>query len=129
MRVTDNLQPLAIAWFVLGAIRLMTGLMAALALHTFAHSGFLFNDLPAFPPAWLGSLASMIAVSSSVWGLASLFVGWSLQERKPWARGVAIFMAILALFKFPVGTAVGIYTLWVMVPAASATEWRTIEQA
>jgi hypothetical protein len=32
-------------------------------------------------------------------------------------------MGILALLKFPFGTALGIYTLWVLAPQASAVEW------
>jgi hypothetical protein len=128
-RVPNHLQTLAILWYALGAFRLITGFIAALAFHSFAHSGwFLFNELSAFPPSLLGSLASVIAISSFVWGTASLFVGWSLQARKPWARGAAIFMAILTLFKFPVGTAVGIYTLWVLAPARSGVEWQQIQQ-
>jgi hypothetical protein len=116
-RVESHLQPLAILWYALGAFRLVAGLLAAVAFQAFAHSGwFLFNELSAFPPSLAGSLASLIAISSLVWGGASLFVGWSLQARKSWARGVAIFLAILTLFKIPVGTALGIYTLWVLAP-------------
>ena len=31
---------------------------------------------------------------------------------------LAIVVAILALLKFPIGTALGIYTLWVLAPSS-----------
>jgi hypothetical protein len=46
--------------------------------------------------------------------------------RKPWGRVLAIIAAILALLKIPFGTALGIYTLWVLAPAASGMEYDAI---
>jgi hypothetical protein len=39
---------------------------------------------------------------------------------------VAIIAAIFALIKFPLGTALGIYTLWVLAPGASGLEYDAI---
>ena len=47
-------------------------------------------------------------------------------ERRPWARMLAIVLGVLALFKVPLGTALGVYTLWVLAPATSEAEWRAI---
>ncbi len=44
-------------------------------------------------------------------------------SRRPWARTLAIVMAVLSLLKLPFGTALGIYTLWVLAPQASSVEW------
>ena len=129
MRVNDNLQALSIAWFVLGALRLLSGLLAVCAMHMFVRTGmFGFGGYPEFMPQMFRAFMPFVVLFSAVLGGASLLVGWGLQQRKTWARGFAIFMGLLALFKVPVGTAVGIYTLWVLAPAASAAEWRTIEQ-
>ncbi len=49
-----------------------------------------------------------------------------LLNRRPWGRTVAIIVAILALVKFPFGTALGIYTLWVLAPGASGLEYDAI---
>jgi hypothetical protein len=56
----------------------------------------------------------------------AFLVGFSLLRRKPWGRVLGIVVAILSLLKFPVGTALGIYTLWVLVPAESAMEYDAI---
>jgi hypothetical protein len=39
---------------------------------------------------------------------------------------LGIVVAILSLLKFPIGTALGIYTLWVLAPAESGAEYDAI---
>ncbi len=41
--------------------------------------------------------------------------GWGLWKGKAWARPVLITMGILCLLAFPSGTALGIYTMWVLL--------------
>jgi glucan phosphoethanolaminetransferase (alkaline phosphatase superfamily) len=43
-----------------------------------------------------------------------LITGWALLRLKRWARPFAIVLAVLALPIFPIGTAFGIYALWVV---------------
>ncbi len=38
-------------------------------------------------------------------------------------------LGFLALLRFPLGTALGIYTLWVLLPEASAKEYERLAQA
>jgi hypothetical protein len=45
---------------------------------------------------------------------ASAVVAYGLLKYKAWARILAIVLAILNLILFPIGTLIGIYTLWVM---------------
>jgi hypothetical protein len=47
-------------------------------------------------------------------GLPALIAGIGLLKQKGWARVVAIVLAVLALASFPVGTAAGIYIIWVL---------------
>ena len=49
-------------------------------------------------------------------------------NRKPWGRTFAIVLAILQLIKIPFGTALGVYTLWVLAPAASGAEYDAIAE-
>src|SRR5439155_1439776 len=50
-------------------------------------------------------------------------VAWGLFERQSWARILGLVLGILALLRFPLGTALGIYTLWVLAPEPSAREY------
>jgi uncharacterized membrane protein (DUF2068 family) len=58
---------------------------------------------------WLFASGVLVAL-----GALSLFAGMGLLKQKRWARALAIIVAVLALAGFPIGTAVGIYTLWVL---------------
>ena len=47
--------------------------------------------------------------------LPGLIAGWGLLSYRPWARILAIVLAILHLFNIPFGTALGVYALWVLL--------------
>ena len=58
---------------------------------------------------------------------------YGLLARKPWARILALVVGILGLVNFPIGTAIGLYTFWVLTqPAAMdafvapASAWRNV---
>jgi hypothetical protein len=53
-------------------------------------------------------------------GLA-LAAGWGLLERSQWGRIVAIVAAFLCLLRFPFGTALGIWTLVVLLGYRNTT--------
>jgi len=50
-------------------------------------------------------------------------------QRDSWARILAIVMAFIALFNVPFGTAIGVYTLWVLLPRESEREYEAIVAA
>ena len=47
--------------------------------------------------------------------LPAVVGGVGLLKGKNWARVLVIFLAILDLLDFPIGTAIGAYTLWVLL--------------
>jgi len=47
--------------------------------------------------------------------IAYAVAGYGLLKYKSWARILAIILAILNLVLFPIGTLIGVYTLWVML--------------
>lgn len=62
------------------------------------------------------SVGGLLAVLS-VPGLAA---GYGLLTHKPWARVLALVVGILGLVNVPVGTAIGLYAVWVLTqPAAT----------
>jgi hypothetical protein len=132
LRVQRNLQTTAILWFVYAGYRAVAGLLGMVFLRAFSGRGF---GAPGWPfnhgfneggPHWLGALMPVFVVYTVFSVALAGFVGWSLLNRKPWGRTLAIVAAVLALLKFPMGTALGIYTLWVMAPGESGMEWEAI---
>jgi hypothetical protein len=73
--------------------------------------------LPVVGPA-VGLLLAALA-------LPGLAAGYGLVTRKPWARVLAIVVGILGLLNFPIGTAIGLYSLWVLFPARAADYFDT----
>jgi hypothetical protein len=55
----------------------------------------------------------------AVIGGPGVVAGYGLITRKPWARVLAIVLAVLGLLNFPIGTAIGFYALWVLFPTSA----------
>jgi hypothetical protein len=132
-RVQRNLQTLGILWCVLGVYRIVSGLIGmiflrAMTTHNFGDDGWMFGNHwhGPFAPMWVGGLWPIVAVATVFTAALALIAGYGLLNRKPWGRILAIIAAILALLKFPFGTALGIYTLWVLAPGASGLEYDSI---
>jgi hypothetical protein len=71
------------------------------------------------PLAVLMILATVIAFLMILRLLPGLIGGLGLLKRKQWSRILLIVVAILDLFAVPLGTALGIYTLWVLFNPAT----------
>jgi hypothetical protein len=132
VRVQQHVQTLGILWCIYGAYRAVTGILAALVLAGIsAHGRFGgWGAPPDFPfmqgAPWMAGLATFVAVFMLISAALAFLVGFSLMTRKPWGRVLAIVMGVLALIKIPVGTALGIYTLWVLAPGPSGAEYDAI---
>jgi hypothetical protein len=133
-RVQRNLQILGILWCAFGVYRVIGGLIGMFFLRAVTMGGGFGSDgWPfgghfggPFGSTWMASLVPFIAVYTAVTAALALFVGYSLLTRRPWGRTLAIIVGILTLLKPLLGTALGIYTLWVMAPSASADEYEAI---
>lgn len=129
-RVRRHIHRLAILWLVSGALRL-------LAVSSFLLFGrlFMFNHwmsygawpwrqswgFDAFLPGFFP-----IGIFLGVFGVLHVLLAWGLFERQPWARTLGLILGVLALFRFPFGTALGIYTLWVLASEQSAREYDSL---
>lgn len=130
-RVQRHLQTLGILWCVFGVYRIVAGFFGmiffrAVSMHRFGGEWPFGHYGGSFGPSWMGAMLPVIAFVAVVAAALALLVGWSLLTRKPWGRTIAIIVAILSLLKFPFGTALGIYTLWVLAPVASGAEYDAI---
>jgi hypothetical protein len=66
--------------------------------------------------AWIiGGVGMTVATVIAVLSIPTIVTGIGLQRFRPWSRIVALMLAIFNLFSFPIGTAVGIYALWVLL--------------
>jgi hypothetical protein len=65
--------------------------------------------------AVLGFLGPFIAVVSFIFAVPGIIAGVALLKRKPWGRIFALIFSVILLLDIPFGTALGIYSLWVLV--------------
>jgi hypothetical protein len=127
--VQRNLQMLGILWCLFGAYRVISGLIAIFVLQVWSFRsfgggwGWGGHMGRRMGPHWMGPILPFIALIATVTAVLAFFVGFSLLRRRPWGRVLGIVVAILSLLKFPIGTALGIYTLWVLAPAESGAEY------
>jgi hypothetical protein len=61
-----------------------------------------------------GVVGTAVGILLAVLGVPGLVAGYGLLTRRPWARVLAIVMGVLSLVNFPIGTALGLYTFWVL---------------
>jgi zinc-ribbon domain len=124
-KLQRHLRILGILWIVVGVL----WIIPSLVLMGLSHAphiviGDQMFSRPFMPP-FLFSLGSVFLIIAA----GGILVGWGLMNHERWARITAIIVGILALFHPPFGTALGIYTLWILLPADSAAEYERMSHA
>jgi hypothetical protein len=64
---------------------------------------------------WLMVVAVGVTSLLAILALPGLVTGWGLLNYRPWARILNIVLSAFDLFHVPVGTALGVYSIWVML--------------
>jgi hypothetical protein len=112
-RVSRHLQSLGVLWLLYAALRALKGVVGLTFLNHFLdHHTFAFFPILPFAGITLG-----IGV------IGALLTGYALLTRQPWGRVVAIVFGVFALIHPITGTALGIYTLWVLAPGESGAAY------
>lgn len=124
-RMLRNRNILAILWLVRATIILIPGL--ALVGISHLRRWPWPTGMPGFFMPFLGGLGLGILLLAG----AEYGAGIGLLTIQPWARLLAIVTGVIELISFPLGTALGIYSLWVLLPQVSEMEYQQMarEQA
>ena len=64
---------------------------------------------------WIWVIGAWIATVFGLLSLPGLITGWGLLTYRPWARILDIALSAFDLFHVPLGTALGAYSIWVML--------------
>jgi hypothetical protein len=128
-RVRRHIQALSILWIAYGVWTFLHW-MIALSVFGGAFGGYFgrWNQGPfsEFPFTHMHSLLPLITVMLIGRCVLSALVGIALARRARSARVFALVMAFLTIFRPITGTLLAIYTLWVLIPAASGAEYDQI---
>jgi hypothetical protein len=121
-RLARNQRLLGILWLALSAFRLIPGIAIFTIFGNSALSPFERGDIPEFAIA----IIQIVGYCFIAFAGAGFIAGWGLLTSQLWARILAIVLGAVSLVDIPFGTSIGIYTLWVLLPAESEAEYREL---
>jgi hypothetical protein len=110
----QHIKILGWLYVVFGALGILVGVFVFLAAGI---AGAASGEADAAVAA--GGIGFFIALIIAVMSLPSLIAGWGLLKRKSWARMLAIVLGAISLLSIPVGTILGIYTIWALTKPES----------
>lgn len=101
-----HIKVLGFLYIIAGAILIVLGLLFLGIIGAVSASQHMFS--------MGGVIGTAVAAFFVILSIPSIIAGVGLLKRREWARILTIVLGVLHLFGFPVGTALGIYTLYVL---------------
>jgi hypothetical protein len=112
----SKIRVLGILWLVYAGISLLFGMVGMAFLHSIFSGGTGPWAHGPMPHAWFApALLRFAWIFVLGRAILAAVAGWGLLERTQWGRIVAIVVAILCLVRLPLGTALGIATLIILM--------------
>lgn len=119
----DHIKIVGILNIVMGSITALVGVVILLMMGTIA--GFVAASISSLDGtnyqngAIAAPIVATIGVALAIFflalGLPSILGGWGLMHYRPWSRILMIVVSVFHLFHIPLGTALGVYGLWVLL--------------
>jgi hypothetical protein len=111
-----------LAWLH-AAFSALLALLGVGLLVILAGSGAISGDRTAmFVTGTVGTVLMCVFLFLAIPGF---FAAWGLLRFRPWARVLAIILGVLHILSFPFGTALAVYTLWVLLSAETQPLFNT----
>jgi hypothetical protein len=77
----------------------------------------------------LSVVGTSLGILLTILGIPGLAAGYGLLARRSWGRILAVVVGFFNLVNFPLGTAIGLYTLWVLLQDAAADYFAPLKPA
>lgn len=128
-RVQAHVRLVALFWLALSAFNTVAAVALYIVANTiFAHPHEFGVGGP--PALFLRPLLSALAIVLFAKAALGFIAGWGLLQNEKWARVLALVLAFITLFtNIPLGTALGVYTMWVLLSADSEREYDALAKA
>ena len=132
-RVREHVRLVGILWMAYSSLYVVAGVGILIVAQVIFGGMHGVIHIPNGPPPevtiWLRPLVSIIGWLVLLIAATGFLTGWGLLQREEWARTVALVIGFLALLRIPLGTALGVYTLWVLLPRQSDDDYRALAKA
>jgi hypothetical protein len=122
-RMEHHLHLLGIFWIVYSIIHGIGGAVLLILANT------LFSAARHFEigaPLFLQPLLSFIGMLLVAKGIVGVAAGYGLIQRAPWAWITTVVLAFIAMLNVPFGTALGIYTVWVLLSPGANIQYQNL---
>ena len=114
----------AILNIVYGFLKIIIVALSLYGLSFLSFSILAKSPATADMPFWrIVLLPSSILLLVLIVEVVRIIAGFAMQKRRAWARTTLIVLSGLSLVSFPMGTALGCYTLWVLIIREGAAAW------
>jgi hypothetical protein len=113
----EHVKIVAILNIVLGSLGACAGIVILIlggSIAAYVGQYVADQDATAAAPI-IAAIAVALAIFFFLLSLPSIIGGWGLLHFRPWARILMIIISAINLLHVPIGTAVGIYGLWVLL--------------
>ena len=126
-RVSQHYRTLGILQIIYSGLHVFAGL-GLLFVAKFVFAGIIGMTEPR-APMFVQPLLTFIGLCILGFSAIGLIGGIGLLNREPWARTLTLVAGFLELLNLPIGTALGIYSIWVLMSAGSEEEYRKLSFA
>ncbi len=124
-RVANHLTLLGSLWVAYSVLVVFVGFMLFILNRTVFALAQARGELGP-EGAFLRPLFAVIGTLILCKGALCLITGVGLLTRQLWARILALVMGCISLINLPFGTALGIYTIWVLIGENGESEYRAL---
>jgi len=108
----DGITLLSMLFWILAIFAIIGGLFMIGAKNAIIDIMKEQPDVPRSMIELVDSVMIVMGVISLIFSILYIITGLGLWTLKPWARVIAIALAIISLLSFPIGTIIGIIVLW-----------------
>jgi hypothetical protein len=126
-KVAEHYRVLAILHIVYSSLIGLGGIAAIVVGKVIF--GWFFQFIPHNgppPPPFVGAIVQIVGWFILARGVLGVVAGVGLLQRSPWARVWILVVGFLSLLSLPVGTALGIYTIWVLLSNGAEQEYNRL---
>jgi hypothetical protein len=127
--IGPKVRVLGILWAVYGGFRLVIAVWTVVFGHIFLpmFATFIPHDAAPFPLIpFMRAILLWSAIYSAAAGLLGIWAAWGLVHKEPLGRILALVAAFMCLISIPVGTALGVYTLVVLLPESARDAYQRL---
>ncbi len=110
-----HINLIGILWIVFGGLSLMVGFLGFLLLFGISF----IPDMDPEVPFILRTIGTIAVILFALLGIPKIIAGIGLLKKKEWGRVLTLIVSFISLMNIPFGTALGIYSIVILVKEES----------